>query len=87
MATSAHHVLVLAEEGLDMMVQVSGVVNDTLVSAESWCQKLRRSRATPVRANADQESPPNAVSQLGDTKVPIPLSDSQQDVEMTGVEK
>jgi hypothetical protein len=85
MATSAHRVLVLAEEGLDMMAQVSGVVNDTLVSAEGWCQKLRRPRTTPGGANADQQLLPNTVLQLGDTKVP--LSDPQQDVEMTGVEK
>jgi hypothetical protein len=85
MATSAHRVLVLAEEGLDMMAQVSGVVNDTLVSAEGWCQKLRRPRATPGSANADPQPPPDAFSQLGDIKVP--LSGPQQDVEMTGVEK
>jgi len=36
--------MVLAQEGLDMMSQVSGVVNDTLVSAESWCEKLGRGK-------------------------------------------
>ena len=41
-AGSAQRVLVLAQEGLDMMSQVSGVVNDTLVSAESWCERLGR---------------------------------------------
>jgi hypothetical protein len=39
-ASSAHRVMVLAQEGLDMMSQVSRVVNDTLTSAESWCEKL-----------------------------------------------
>ena len=39
---SAHKVMMLAQEGLNMMAQVSGVVNDTLVSAESWCEKLGR---------------------------------------------
>lgn len=39
---SAHRVMMLAQEGLNMMGQVSGVVNDTLVSAESWCEKLGR---------------------------------------------
>ena len=43
-ASSAHRVMVLAQEGLDMMSQVSRVVNDTLVSAESWCEKLGRRR-------------------------------------------
>lgn len=40
---SANRVMVLAQEGLDMMTQVSRVVNDTLVSAEGWCEKLGRS--------------------------------------------
>jgi hypothetical protein len=43
-ASSAHRVMVLAQEGLDMMGQVSRVVNDTLVSAESWCEKLGKRR-------------------------------------------
>ena len=43
-AGSANRVMVLAQEGLDMMTQVTGVVNDTLVSAESWCEKLGRRR-------------------------------------------
>ena len=41
-AQSANRVVVLAQEGLDMMTQVSRVVNDTLVSAEGWCEKLGR---------------------------------------------
>jgi len=41
-AGSAKRVMVLAQEGLEMMGQVSRVVNDTLVSAESWCEKLGR---------------------------------------------
>lgn len=43
-ASSAHRVMVLAQEGLDMMNQVSRVVNDTLVSAENWCEKLGKRR-------------------------------------------
>lgn len=43
-ASSAYRVMVLAQEGLDMMSQVSRVVNDTLVSAESWCEKLGKRR-------------------------------------------
>jgi hypothetical protein len=43
-ASSAHRVMVLAQEGLDMMSQVSRVVSDTLVSAESWCEKLGKRR-------------------------------------------
>lgn len=57
-AGNAHRVMVLAQEGLDMMMQVSGVVNDTLVSAESWCEKLGRRR--------QQQQGPQLL--VGDTK-------------------
>lgn len=54
-ASNAQRVLVLAQEGLDMMSQVSGVVNDTLVSAESWCEKLgRRRRGEPLAPQQEE---------------------------------
>lgn len=40
----ANRVLVLAKEGLDMMAQVSGVLDGTIVSAEEWCERLGRSK-------------------------------------------
>lgn len=40
--SSATRVLVLAKEGLDMMHQVSGVVDGTIVSAEEWLVRLGR---------------------------------------------
>jgi transcriptional repressor OPI1 len=40
----AQRVLVLATEGLDMMSQVSGVLDGTIVSAEDWCERLGRKR-------------------------------------------
>jgi hypothetical protein len=43
---SGKRVMLLAQEGLDMMTQVSRVVNDTLVSAEGWCEKLGRRPAS-----------------------------------------
>lgn len=46
-AKSGRRVMVLAQEGLDMMTQVSRVVNDTLVSAEGWCEKLGRRTDRP----------------------------------------
>ncbi|KAI1391721.1 transcription factor Opi1-domain-containing protein [Hypoxylon trugodes] len=39
---SAQKVLVLAKEGLDMMSQVSGVLDGTIISAEEWCDRLGR---------------------------------------------
>lgn len=40
----ANRVLVLAKEGLDMMAQVSGVLDGTIVSAEEWCERLGRNK-------------------------------------------
>ncbi|CRK24050.1 hypothetical protein BN1708_003741 [Verticillium longisporum] len=37
-------VLVLAKEGLDMITQVSGVIDGTIVSAEEWCDRLGSKR-------------------------------------------
>jgi hypothetical protein len=59
-AGSAHRVMVLAQEGLDMMSQVSRVVNDTLMSAESWCEKLGKRKP-----QLQSQSP------LGDTKMEV----------------
>lgn len=37
---SAQRVMVLAKEGLEMMAQVSGVLDGTIVSAEEWCERM-----------------------------------------------
>lgn len=44
MHEAAQKVLVLAKEGLDMMAQVSGVLDGTIVSAEEWCERLGRKK-------------------------------------------
>ncbi|KAL2866275.1 putative clock controled protein (Ccg-8) [Aspergillus lucknowensis] len=81
-SSSARRILVLAQEGLDMMSQVSGVVNDTLVSAEHWCERLGRKR--PDSKSTDE-------AQLGPHEYPAdfkqPVSDGPQDTPMSGVEK
>ncbi|KAF5668100.1 hypothetical protein FHETE_5366 [Fusarium heterosporum] len=45
MTEGAQKVLVLAKEGLDMVVQVSGVVDGTIVSAEQWLDRMGKRRA------------------------------------------
>lgn len=40
----AQKVLVLAKEGLDMVTQISGVVDGTIVTAEDWCERMGRKR-------------------------------------------
>lgn len=63
---NANRALVLAQEGLDMMNQVSRVVNDTLVSAENWCEKLGRRR----RNQGEVQQPTPQLSEKGDSHEP-----------------
>ena len=42
--SSASRALVLAKEGLDMMQQVSDVVEGTIDRAEEWCERLGRKK-------------------------------------------
>lgn len=54
----AQRVLVLAKEGLDMMAQVSGVLDGTIVSAEEWCDRLgrkKRDEPQPAEGHADEQ--------------------------------
>lgn len=89
----AHRILVLANEGLDILGQVSGVVNDTLVSAEHWCERLGRKRPDNKSApDAEKQNPPAPDAQpYGmDIKQPLmaePVASPQADVQMTGTEK
>jgi hypothetical protein len=65
----ASRVLVLAKEGLDMMSQVSGVLDGTIVSAEEWCERLGMKKAEEQSGNTfDPEKLPGAP--------PIPATDS-----------
>ncbi|KAJ5804090.1 uncharacterized protein N7518_000393 [Penicillium psychrosexuale] len=87
---SAHRILVLAQEGLDMMAQVSGVVNDTLVSAEHWCERLGRKRpengASSMPEKQD-ESASDAQPYGMDVKESLPENAIQDDVPMSGMAK
>lgn len=40
----AQKVLVLAKEGLDMVTQITGVLDGTIVSAEEWCERIGKKR-------------------------------------------
>ncbi|KAM5465973.1 transcriptional regulator opi1 [Microsporum audouinii] len=84
MRTRAFRVLVLAEEGLDMMGQVSKVVNDTLVSAENWCDTLRRPKPSANHTNAHNMPQPPSFEEDLDRKIPIPVPNQKDDVEMDG---
>jgi hypothetical protein len=83
----AHRILVLAQEGLDMMAQVSGVVNDTLVSAEHWCQRLGRKRPDRDSKHPEDMPPTEASREQYPVDVKQPIRDESQDVAMTGTEQ
>ena len=68
----ANRVLVLAKEGLDMMAQVSGVLDGTIVSAEEWCERLgrrKREERQRLQRETDRRSQPppgaNGIGHLG----------------------
>ncbi|PLB35771.1 putative clock controled protein (Ccg-8) [Aspergillus candidus] len=84
----AHRILVLAQEGLDMMGQVSGVVNDTLVSAEHWCDRLGR-RRPDTKTPDTVEQPASNGTFPADVKPPItePQISEPQDLPMTGTDE
>ncbi|KAK2033036.1 transcription factor Opi1 [Colletotrichum zoysiae] len=65
MREGAHRVLVLAKEGLDMMSQVSGVLDGTIVSAEEWCERLGRKKREQREGDVASQSQ----SQEGDVKI------------------
>ncbi|PFH62522.1 hypothetical protein XA68_13261 [Ophiocordyceps unilateralis] len=57
----AQKVLLLAKEGLDMVTQVSGVVDGTIMSAEEWCERMDGTRQSPTdeedQSGASQQEP------------------------------
>jgi hypothetical protein len=52
----ARRVMVLAREGLDMMGQVSGVLDGTIVSAEEWCERLGKKKREENAADANNKA-------------------------------
>ncbi|KAG8408588.1 transcriptional regulator opi1 [Metarhizium acridum] len=69
----AQKVLVLAKEGLDMVTQITGVLDGTIVSAEQWCERMgKRRRPTNDGDQLDSprfESPATVVETNGDVKM------------------
>jgi transcriptional repressor OPI1 len=91
-ATSAHRVLVLAQEGLEMMSQVHRVVDETLVSAQTWCERLGRKMPDFKDDNYQSLQDPESMavdrlqySQNGQASVPADVKQPihNVDVEMT----
>ncbi|TVY92814.1 Clock-controlled protein [Lachnellula willkommii] len=74
-ADGANRVLVLAKEGLDMMAQVSGVLDGTIISAEEWCERLGRKRREEAEGAGDGE-----MAQHGTEKPPTELAKVNTDM-------
>jgi len=53
--SSASRALVLAKEGLDMMQQVSDVVEGTIDRAEEWCERLGRKKREDDGQGGEEE--------------------------------
>ncbi|KAK8135696.1 transcription factor Opi1-domain-containing protein [Apiospora sp. TS-2023a] len=73
MRDGVQRVLVLAKEGLDMMAQVSGVLDGTIVSAEEWCDRLGRKRRQQREELLEGPRLPH-----------FPIDDGKMDVKMAG---
>lgn len=52
----AQKVLVLAKEGLEMVTQITGVLDGTIVSAEQWCERMGKKRR-PSQGGIDADIP------------------------------
>lgn len=64
----AQRVLILAKEGLEMMGQVSGVLDGTIVSAEEWCERLGKKRKEDREAITPRAQQPPPFGE-GDVKM------------------
>lgn len=61
----AQKVLVLAKEGLDMVCQVSGIVDGTIVSAEEWCERMGKKKPDGGDQPLLPQVEPNADVKMG----------------------
>lgn len=69
----AQKVMVLAKEGLEMVTQITGVLDGTIVSAEQWCERMGK-RRRPTNDSDQLESPQfeslaTAIETNGDVKM------------------
>lgn len=80
----AQRVLVLAKEGLDMMAQVSNVLDGTIVSAEDWCKRLGKKMEQRQAQAQEQSSASGSVSASETQTVPLSGVGIDGDVKMGG---
>ncbi len=79
----ARKVIVLAKEGLDMMSQVSGVVEGTIVSAEEWLGKLgkRSGSSTSLQDEMAKKNIDPLLEQSTYPMLPLPIRHHSSNVD------
>lgn len=68
--TNAKRAMALVREGLDLLAQISGVLDGTIVSAEEWCDRLGRRKTRSedeehgrsTKSQVDQKEPDNSMT-------------------------
>lgn len=86
----AQRVLVMAKEGLDMMAQVSFVLDGTIISAEEWCERLGRKKRDqqdqPAAQDQEQHGPPQEAAKEKPQFVPFAGATvvADEDTKMSG---
>lgn len=84
--TNAKRAMTLVREGLDLLAQISGVLDGTIMSAEEWCDRLGRKRTRPAdeeqrqatKTQMDQKEPANPASE--DVRMATPDQTSPVDL-------
>lgn len=74
--TNANRAMAMVREGLDLLAQISGVLDGTIMSAEEWCDRLGRRRTR----SADEEQRPASRRQMDQKE---PAEPASADVRMT----
>ncbi|KAL8950036.1 MAG: hypothetical protein Q9222_003896 [Ikaeria aurantiellina] len=86
--SSAQRVVVLASEGLDMISQISGIVDGTIISAEEWCDRLGRKSQAPDESTRGKRPHQQMVSEKGQAEQPVDDGDeSMPDLEKLKTEE
>ncbi|KAF2754648.1 Opi1-domain-containing protein [Pseudovirgaria hyperparasitica] len=66
-ATTTHHMLVFAQESLEVMAQVAAVIGGTIESAESWLSRMGRA---PLEGSSSSHAPVEVIEQMDRDRTP-----------------
>lgn len=86
-SSSGRRILLLAQEGLDILCQVSGVVDETLVSARHWCERLGRRHSGNRTTEKNDEVAAQPAAQEYPSDIKQPITEPPKDTPMPDLEK